>query len=146
MNFPMIRGLVLAAAMFGLAIVPAAAEGNDDDRLDEAWKAALMDLEGVLTPEQHAMINSIAYHAAASRLCDGVDLDVDKVGKALNDIIASGSAKLDDEAELQRMSNILLTLGTAKGIFLAEGALQKDEFCASAVASKADPENQHFWK
>ncbi len=137
---------VTAAVSFAAAVTMAAPAQADDSRLDAAWKAALEDHEGVLTEQQHALTNSIAYHAAAARLCDGIDLDVDKVGKAVNGIAGSSDAALTDDQRLQRLTDFLLTLGTAKGIFLAEGALQQEEFCKQAMASKADTENQHFWK
>lgn len=141
----MMRKFTAAMAFTALAATASAASG-DDHRLDDAWKAALMDLEGVMTAGQHATVNSIAYHAAAARLCDGIDLDVDKVGKAINDIVGTAGADMDDAHKMERLNNILLTLGTAKGLFLAEGSLHRSEFCATAVASKADAENQHFWK
>jgi hypothetical protein len=130
----------------GLLAFAPAASAEDDHRLDEAWKAALRDFEGVLDQKQHVMINSIAYHAAAAGLCDGIDLDADKVGKAMNEIASANDDNLTDEQRLQRLSDILINLGTARGIFLAEGSLQKDEFCKAALASKADTENETFWK
>lgn len=143
--FAKMRGFAAATVLASLA-VSASAATSDDHRLDDAWKAALMGLEGILTPGQHATVNSIAYHAAAARLCDGVDLDVDKVSKAIDEIVAAASPDMDDAHKMERINDILLTLGTAKGLFLAEGSLHKVEFCAAAVASKSDPENPHFWK
>jgi hypothetical protein len=135
-----------AVFIFGATAVEMPALAADDHRLDDAWKAALEDLEGVMTEKEHALTNAIAYHAAAARLCDGIELDVDEVGKAINTIAGGSDASLGDDQRMERLSNILLTLGTAKGIFLAEGSLQKEQFCKEAMASKADSENDHFWK
>ncbi|WP_373505589.1 hypothetical protein [Aestuariivirga sp.] len=142
-----LRHAAAAAALFGLASLGMTGSASADDlRIDDAWKAALADFEGVLTEKQHALVNSIAYHSAAARLCDGIDLDVTKVGASMNEIVTSGDPAMTDEEHIERLSNVLLTLGTAKGIFLAEGALHKEAFCADAAASKADPENIHFWQ
>jgi len=37
-------------------------------------------------------------------------------------------------------------LGTAHGLFLAEGAMKKEAFCAEAVKQKADPEYKSNWQ
>jgi hypothetical protein len=125
---------------------PAALAETDNHRLDDAWKAALMDQEGVITQQQHATINSIAYHAAAARLCDGLDLDTDKVATAMNAIATPADAAMEDEHVLERLTHIVMTLGVAKGLFIAEGSLKKTEFCADAMSSKTEEGNEHFFK
>jgi hypothetical protein len=136
----------VAAAVSFIAVLAGAAPARaEDHRLDAAWKAALDDHEDVVTEQQHAVTNAIAYHAAAAKLCDGIDLDTDTVGEAVNGIAGASDAALTDDQRLQRLADFLVTLGTAKGIFLAEGALQQEQFCEEAMAAKADPENQHFW-
>lgn len=139
-----LRNSCLALALFAAA--PDALAETDNHRLDDAWKAALMDQEGVITQQQHATINSIAYHSAAARLCDGIDLDTDKVATAMNAIAASADAALEDEHSLERLTHIVMTLGVAQGLFLAEGSLKKTEFCADAVSSKSEEGNEHFFK
>lgn len=118
----------------------------DDFRIDDAWKAALQDNEGILSEKQQAVINGIAYSAAAALLCDGIDIDGDKVAKATTEVLAGGPPDLTDNEQLERYSNILLMMGTAKGILLAEGALHKADFCASAMQQIADKQVTNFWK
>jgi hypothetical protein len=118
----------------------------DDNRIDEAWKAALADQHGVLTEKQHALVNAIAYSAAAALLCDGIDIDPDKVATAMTSVLADGPKDLSDEDALSRYTDIMLTLGTAKGILLAEGALHKESFCGQAVAAKTEKPADTFWK
>ena len=134
-----------AAVLLGLTAGSAVAQ-QDDYRIDDAWKAALQDSEGVLTDKQHALVNAIAYHAAAAQLCDGLDIDADEVAAATNGILTDGPKDLTDDEQLERLTAIMLILGTAKGIILAEGALHKADFCASATQEKADPKHDHFWK
>lgn len=134
-----------AALLAGLATAAAPALA-DDYRIDDAWKAALQDMDGVLTDKQHALINSVAYHAAAAQLCDGIDIDEPEVTKAVASVIADMPKELLDAQQVERMTTIILMLGTAKGIILAEGALHKADFCASAAKEKADANHDHFWK
>ncbi len=140
-----IRRTAGAAALLGLAFTAGPALA-DDFRIDDAWKAALQDNDGLLNEKQQALINGIAYAASAALLCDGIDIDADKVAAATTAVLAESPADLTDEEQLERYTNIMLTLGTAKGILLAEGALHKAEFCASATAEKADTQVAHFWK
>jgi hypothetical protein len=143
-------GAFVAAAF---ALVPATfaadvvtAEEAPKSKIDAAWKAAFMDFEGVLTPEQHAQLNNIANHSAAARLCDGLELDVGKVANAVNGIVMAAEQGMSDEHKLERISNILVSLGMIKGLLLAEGSLDKDSYCAAAMKLKAEEPNDHFWK
>ena len=133
-----------AALLAGLAVAATPALA-DDFRIDDAWKAALQDMDGVLTDKQHALINSIAYHAAAAQMCDGIDIDAPEVTKAVESVIADAPKDLVEGEQVERMTTIILMLGTAKGIILAEGALHKADFCANVLQEKADAQNDHFW-
>lgn len=134
-----------AVALLGLAATAAPAIA-DDFRIDDAWKAALEGNDGLLTEKQQAVINGIAFAASAALLCDGIDIDADKVAAATTAVLAESPPDLTDEEQLERYTNIMLMLGTAKGILLAEGALHKTEFCASATKEKADTQVANFWK
>ncbi len=128
------------------ALLASPSRANDDHRLDEAWRAALKDQHGVLTDKQHALINAIAYGAAGALMCDGIDIDPDKVAKGITTVLGDGPKDLSEEDELTRYTDIMLTLGTAKGILLSEGALNKADFCANAAAEKASHPGDTFWK
>jgi len=135
-----------AALVIGLAATMAQAQADDDFRIDDAWRAALENTDGILNDKQMAVINTIAYAASAALLCDGIDIDPDKVATATTAVLADGPQDLTEEEQLERYTNIMLMLGTAKGILLAEGALHKDAFCASASKEKADVQSANFWK
>ncbi len=141
--YPLFRGAVTGVLLAGAIAAPALA---DDNRIDDAWKAALMENDGLLNEKQQAAINGIAYAAAAALLCDGIDIDPDKVAKETTEVLSGGPKDLSEEDEFQRYTAIMLMLGTAKGILLAEGALHKAEFCANAMEEKADTEVANFWK
>lgn len=135
-----------ALLLLGLAASATQAQAPDDFRIDDAWKAALENTDGILNDKQMAVINTIAYAAAAALLCDGIDIDADKVATATTAVLADGPKDLTDDEQLERYTNIMLMLGTAKGILLAEGALHKQDFCASASKEKADAQSVNFWK
>lgn len=137
------------AAGFLILALAARAEAQqavDDNRLDDAWKAALEEQEGVLTPQQFATVNGLAYQAAVTRLCAGFEIDNIKYAKTVNAIINSGNDKLSDERKAERQTSILITLGTSYGLFLAEGAAKKEAFCAGAADAKKDKDVAHSWE
>lgn len=140
-----LRGTSVALAI-GFTATAAHAQAADDFRIDDAWKAALEGNEGILTEKQQAVITGIAYAASAALLCDGIDIDADKVAAATTAVLAEGPKGLTDEEQLGRYTNIMLMMGTAKGILLAEGALHKADFCAAATAAKTDVQSANFWK
>ncbi|WP_162914447.1 hypothetical protein [Taklimakanibacter lacteus] len=134
------------AGVLAFASAAAAQPTADDHRLDDAWKAAIEEQEGVLTPQQFATVNGLAYQAAVSRLCAGFEIDNVKYAKAVNAIVNSGGDKLSDELKLERQTGILIAIGTSYGLFLAEGAARKDAFCASATETRNDKETPHLWE
>ncbi|MEI6533969.1 MAG: hypothetical protein WCN98_01415 [Verrucomicrobiaceae bacterium] len=140
-----LRGTSVALAI-GFTATAAHAQAADDFRIDDAWKAALEGNEGILTEKQQAVVTGIAYAAAAALLCDGIDIDADKVAAATTAVLAEGPKGLTDEEQFGRYTNIMLMMGTAKGILLAEGALHKADFCAAATAAKTDVQSANFWK
>ena len=144
-SFTSLRRAAAVAALLATAGV-ASAETPDNQRIDEAWKAALIDQHGVLTEKQHGLINAIAYSAAAALLCDGIDIDPDKVATATTSVLADGPKDLSEEDELARYTEIMIMLGTAKGILLAEGALHKADFCADAAEARTEKPADTFWK
>src|SRR3954463_639804 len=137
---------VIALMALAIACPRAYAQPADDNRLDDAWKAALEDEEGVIGRAQYADLNNIAYQAAVARVCDGFEIDRNKYGKAVNDIIVPGMDKRSDEENLERQTSILISLGTAYGLFLAEGTIHKEDFCANATEFKSDKESTNLWK
>lgn len=140
MNGP-IAALAVAAAL--TAALPAAAQSH---RLDAAWEAALAERGLVLDDDHFAELNLIAYHAAVARICDGFEVDVAKIADATDEVVAAGNDGLDPAQLMGRQADILIALGTAHGLFLAEGSLQRDAFCAAAEETRADPDFAHYWE
>ncbi len=140
----LILGVALAASVgiSGMAF----AQDQDDKRLDEAWKDALEHEEAILTPEQFAMLNNIAYQAAVTRVCEGFSLDQAKFSEAVAEALAPPAEGLSENEQREHTSAALLLLGTRFGLMLAEGNADQD-FCANAQEFKASPEDvPHYWQ
>ncbi len=139
------KKLILGIAAISLLAGSAALAADDDHRLDAAWKAAVEDNEGMLTPAQVAGLNILAFESAAARLCEGFKLDEKKYATSVAQVITGGE-KLSEEDQVQRLSAVMFRLGTANGLFLSEGALNAESFCAQAAQEKADKDNPHNWQ
>jgi hypothetical protein len=138
----MSRALILAAALGLAPALPAFADGA---RLSAAWDAAIAEGD-TLAPAIRADINVIAYHAAVARLCEGFPVDVGKLAAAGDELLTAAVAGLEGEALLERHTDLLIDLGVAHGLFLAEGSLDLQNFCAEAAAVRDDAEFQSYWQ
>lgn len=140
------KNMTMGLAALALLAVSGVAQGADDDhRLDDAWKAAVEDNEGVLSPAQVSGLNVLAYESAVARLCDGFKLDEKKFATSVAAVVTGGNT-LSEEEQVQRLTAVMFQLGTANGLFLAEGAMKKDTFCAQAAEEKADKDHPHNWQ
>lgn len=132
-----------AALLAALAAGPALA---DSHRLTAAWEAAVNEEDQSLSPETRARLNVIAYHAAVARLCEGFPVDQARMATVSDEVIRDAVGDLEGDALITRSTDILIDLGTSHGLFLAEGSLHPEEFCAEAEAARADPEFAHLWQ
>lgn len=131
--------LLKSAAVFcALAFSVSSAQAADEktDRLAEAWKSALAAEEPVLSAQQIAKVNNLAFQAAATRVCDGFELSHDKFVAALEDATQSEKTNLSDDAIAVRQSFILVDFGMRYGLFIAEGEGQDKSFCGNAAELK----------
>ena len=89
--------LAIAGVLAGGLSVSARA---DDDRLDEAWKDGIGDQEPVLTDQQFAKLNNLAFQAAVTKICDGYNLDDKKFADGMADATTPADAAMSaDEPE-----------------------------------------------
>jgi len=139
-------GAAALAALISLVPLSQALAKDLVGRLDEAWKNAVEDEEGILTPQQTTQLRDVAYQAAAARVCDGINLNEDKYAAAVNQLIADQGDKFSDEQEMTRLSHVLVSLGTSYGLFLAEGNIDKAQFCKEAFEAKADTSMANLWE
>jgi hypothetical protein len=138
--------LLCLALGAGLATAAYAAEDDDTDRLDEAWEDAIGDQEPILTEKQFAMLNNLAFQAAASKVCDGFALDHDKFTAGMTEAVSPPPPDLTEEEADHWEAAVLVRFGTTYGLLLAEGNNEPEEFCASAAEFKADSELPNVWQ
>lgn len=138
--------LCLAACLIVAATVPAMAEDDDDNRLDDAWEDAVSDQEPVLTDKQFALLNNLAFQAAATKVCDGYTLDPDKFAAGIAEATSPAPEGMSDEDAETWKTAVLIRFGTTYGLFLAEGNDEDDEFCESAKELKADSDVPNVWQ
>lgn len=136
------RALLCAALAASALALPAAAAS---DRLEAAWDAATLELDGVVSDQQIARINVVGYHSAVAALCEGFTLDQAEVADVTNAILQANPEGLNDEALLGRHVDILIAIGTARGLFLAEGSLHRERFCAQAQEARDAPDFDDLW-
>jgi hypothetical protein len=138
-----IKTPALACALLAAISAPAFAENQ---RLAAAWEAATGEEGGYLTPAAQAQMTIIAYHAAVAKLCDGFEVDAGEIASASNAVVAEAVKGLEGEALITRHTDLLIDLGTSQGIFLAEGSLHPDKFCAEAAEARADGSYDDHWR
>ena len=146
-----VRALVcLTAALILIAGVSAgvlAEDQADDNRLDEAWEDAVGDQENILTEQQFAMLNNLAFQAAVTKVCEGFELDQAKFAKAITDATTPlPNPDMSDEDKKIWETAVIMRLGATYGVLLAEGNTRPEQFCASAKELKADPDVPNVWQ
>jgi hypothetical protein len=140
-----LSAVLLASSLVAGSATFATAQ-DDDHRLDEAWKDAVGDQEPILSEEQFAMLNNLAYQAAVTKVCDGYELDNAKFSQAIAEATAPHEGDMTEDQMKQRDAAVLIRFGTSYGLLLAEGNAQPQSFCESAAELKADTEVPNQWK
>jgi hypothetical protein len=135
--------LLLAATV---ATASVAAEDEPDDRLSEAWKDAVADQEPILTEKQFGLLNNLAFQAAASKVCDGFNLNQDKFSTAMTEAVTPAPEGLSEAEADHWEAAVLMRFGTSYGLLLAEGNDEPKDFCESAKELKADTEIPNVWE
>jgi hypothetical protein len=135
--------LAVAGVLAGGLSVSAKA---DDDRLDEAWKDGIGDQEPVLTDQQFAKLNNLAFQAAVTKICDGYNLDDKKFADGMAEATTPADASLSADDQKQWETAVLIRFGTTYGLLLAEGNAKPKDFCASADELKKDTETPNIWQ
>jgi hypothetical protein len=136
----------LAAMAASVFLIPAVAADETPQRLGDAWKSALLGAEPVLTPQQFAKLNNLAYQSAAVRVCEGFEINAEKFNAAIADATAPAKDDLSDEEFQVHQSFVLIEFGMRYGLFLAEGKAQDKSFCANAAELKTKTEIPNIWE
>ena len=118
-----------------------------DQRLHEAWEDVLAGQEHVLTPQQFAKLNNLAYQAAVVRVCDGFEIDSTKFRAQLSEAAEPPhSDSLSEDEYKTHSSFVLIEFGSRYGLMIAEGNATKASFCDKASAFRKDADVQSIWE
>lgn len=71
------------------------------DRMNSAWTGLLAGAEPMLTPQQTALVNNLAYQAAVTRICENFEINEGRFMAALADATAKPADKLPWSAPLK---------------------------------------------
>ncbi|MGH6864668.1 MAG: hypothetical protein ACREDO_00435 [Methyloceanibacter sp.] len=135
--------LLAGVAMFAATGL---AEDEIDKEMDEAWKDAIGDQEPVLTQKQFALLNNLAFQAAATKVCDGYTLDGKKFDAGMTEATSPPPPDMSPEETKHWETAVLIRFGTTYGLLLAEGNDEPDDFCASAAELKGDKDAPNVWQ
>lgn len=144
----MIKSLTIASLALAVALSTTSVSSADEKphRLDDAWTSALLGQEPVLSPQQFAKLNNLAFQAAAVRVCEGFELDQNKFTAALDEATAPAKEDLAPETLDARQAFILIEFGTRYGLFLAEGEAKDESFCKNAKELKGKTDIPNVWE
>jgi hypothetical protein len=110
-----------------------------------ALQAAVL-AEGTLTEAQVQVLKDIAHQKAVVLTCEGFALDGTRMAEILADAYPSDDVfgALDEAAQIQLRSVMMLVMGTFLGGNLAIAATDPDAWCAAAEIERArtDAPNQ----
>ena len=148
-RFPGCMLFAAATLAVGLGTAAVAEEAlPDDDRLDDAWADLTVDQEPILTELQFAKLNTIAFQAAVTKICDGYHIDQTKFSEAVADATSPAPEKTATSPDLMKQweTAVYFRLGASYGVMLAEGNANDDSFCESAAELKADSTVPNIWQ
>lgn len=96
-------------------------------------------------PEQQGRILNMGYYMAASALCADLEVDAQKLGRAVEATLALGSA---DATEAQKRSNheaMLMFLGMSSGALIGSHVEDRAAFCDDAKKLQGGAPESHLF-
>lgn len=97
-----------------------------------AYDIAMARINQTLSHDEVAQLNLLAYAAAASGLCDGLELDEAAVYGALTAATHASADGADEKDAEIRKDFALIAFGILTGLILENGATDEASFCADA--------------
>ncbi|MGD9812088.1 MAG: hypothetical protein AB7U35_12280 [Sphingobium sp.] len=132
------KSILLAAAYLAL-VTPSVAQAQDKADISQE-EAAISALNKQL--EEHWSANArgqfiyLGYYTAASAMCDGLELDREKLSKAVNEDILVDTEGMSEDDKKKRRDAFLMHLGLATGVFMGMHSHDSTDFCARAISER----------
>ncbi|EJL34535.1 hypothetical protein PMI01_01592 [Caulobacter sp. AP07] len=96
-------------------------------------------------PEQQGRIINMSYYMAASALCPTLEVDSQKMGRAVQAVLDVDAAGATDAQKQHQHDALLMFLGMGSGAMIADHIDDKDQFCADATKLKAGAPDTHLF-
>ncbi|MEZ5936042.1 MAG: hypothetical protein R3F54_29875 [Alphaproteobacteria bacterium] len=101
---------------------------------------------GKFTPEQQNELVNLAWHLVVNNLCEDIHVDPLAFGEAMADFEHADGDDVSDKEHEFFVQHIIVNLGVATGILLAENADHAAETCSQAMELIDDPEFAHYFE
>lgn len=96
-------------------------------------------------PEQQGRIVNMSYYMAASSLCPTLEVDSQKMGRAVEAVLALDPADATPAQKQHQRDALLMFLGMGSGAMIANQIDTKDQFCADAAKLKDGAPDTHLF-
>lgn len=97
------------------------------------------------TAEQQGRIINMSYYMAASSLCPTLEVDSQKMGRAVEAVLAADAAGATPAQRQHQHDALLMFLGMGSGAMIANHIDTRDQFCADAAKLKEGAPDTHLF-
>ena len=97
------------------------------------------------TVEQQGRILNMGYFMAASSLCPDLEVDAQKMGRAVDAVLALGPPEQTDVEKTHQHDAVILFLGMSSGAMIGSHVEDKAQFCEDAAKLKGGAPETHLF-
>ena len=116
------------------------------DATHQETGALLADLMSpTFTAEQQGRILNMGYFMAASSLCPDLEVDAQKMGRAVDAVLAMGPPEQTDAEKQHQHDAVIMFLGMSSGAMIGSHADDKARFCEDAAKVKGGAPETHLF-
>jgi len=147
--------LVLAATALVAGCTPKPDAGKDTptapapagkDAAHQETGALLADLMSpTFTAEQQGRILNMGYFMAASSLCPDLEVDAQKMGRAVDAVLTLGPPEQTDAEKAHQRDAVIMFLGMSSGAMIGSHIQDRTRFCEDAAKLKAGAPETHLF-
>lgn len=121
-----------------------APSGRDAARLEAGAMVADL-MAPTFSGDQQGRIQNMSYFMAASALCPALEVDPQKMGKAVEAVLALDAADETPDDRQYRHDAVLMFLGMSTGAMIGSHVEDKAQFCQDALKLKGGAPETHLF-
>ncbi|WP_293682643.1 hypothetical protein [uncultured Phenylobacterium sp.] len=126
------------------AAAAAPPSGRDAARVETGDVVTAL-MAATFNAEQQGRILNMGYYMAASALCSDLEVDAQKLGRAVEATLALGAADASDAQKQHEHDAVLMFLGMSSGSIIGSHAEDKAAFCDDAKKLKGGAADTHLF-